>query len=134
MKQRITVEQLQQLTEEQQQRFREWWKPSIGDAFTNYYADFGWTYNNIVGGCKGYWNCESVIDDGDNPSEQPDEDSLPLLNIGQMIELLENKNPSLKIENNYYDEIDPDSFIWGVDGKRADNFCDALWNAVKKVL
>jgi hypothetical protein len=120
MKQRISIEQLQELTGEQQQRLREWWKPQEGDWYHD--KTYGESYYGMEVGGYDVYTLKPAIDD------------LPLLNIGQMIELLENKNPSLKIENNYYDEIDPDSFIWGVDGKRADNFCDALWNAVKKVL
>jgi hypothetical protein len=39
MKRRITPEQLAELTEEQKDRLREWWKPEVGDFY----------YNRVIG-------------------------------------------------------------------------------------
>ncbi len=110
MKRRITVEQLQELTEEQQQRLREWWKPQYYDVYAEYdgcldcYEEMTATY-----------------------PKQPDQNDLPLLDIGQMIELLEN------LQFDWFDEICTDEGVYPQPIK-GDNLCDALWQAVKQVL
>ena len=90
MKQRITVDQLQELTEEQKQRLRGWWKPEEGDL----------VYNKFFNEFK--------------------QEELPLLDIGQMIELLLNRAVD-PIEEPY------ELFI-------NENLCNELWSAVKQVL
>jgi hypothetical protein len=139
MKQRITVEQLRELTPEQQERLRVWWKPENGDYFTTQYGENRWSYNNMVGACVGYHNCELTIDDGDNPSEQPEVDSLPLLSIGQMIELLQDKVTYFSMHNMFAYLTTDRRIGWGVMKPqyfdiRADELCDALWEAVKAAL
>jgi hypothetical protein len=107
MKQRISIEQLQELTEEQQYRLREWWKPQEGDWYHD--KTYGESYYGMEVGGYDVYTLEPAIDD------------LPLLNIGQMIELLQSFNDK---DIWKYNDIDITS----------DNFCDALWSAVKEVL
>jgi len=121
MKQVITAEQLQELSEEQKERLREWWFKHIkvGDVF-------------IVDG--------KVLKDGDvtiGPN--------PLLSVGQCIELLQEKCPNGIAFHNDWGEIwtvlaqdtqnddPPDSFISRVIAEDHD-LIDALWEAVKAVL
>jgi hypothetical protein len=110
MKQRITCEQLKELTEEQKQRLREWWKPQEHDI----YVVWG-DYVTAVG--KG---CESDINK---------ENCTPLLSIGQMIEIVANHFKEVKmpvvqigdeVKTDFYGAMMP--------------LCDALWQAVKEVL
>ena len=143
MKQRITSEQLQELNEEQKQRLRDLWKSGLGDSFATFIAS-GWRLpkydgppifyesrirEKIVGACGGYCDCESVIDDGDDPAVMPDETSLPLLSIGQMIEILTTVTKNEKY-NDLWHLLNGCSKcrIAGIE------LCDALWQAVKAVL
>lgn len=134
MKLRINTDQLQELSEEQKQKLHEWWQPEPGDSFAIFISG-GWhlpkydgppVYHesrikeNIVGACGGYWDCECVIDDGEDPAATPDKTSLPLLSIGQMIEMLQKLNP-------YTD--------WDIKFSVADTeLCDTLFCSLKAVL
>jgi len=146
VKQIIDAEQLRELTEGQKKKLREWWKPQFGDVLNSVKCG-GWhlpkydgspTYyyplrvrERVVGACGGCWDCESVIDDGDNPAVMPDKTSLPLLSVGQMIELLDNifqKDKS--IEHNKMQININKTILWIGNSQ----LCDALWQAVKAVL
>jgi hypothetical protein len=110
MKQRITVEQLQELTEEQQQKLREWWEPQDGDMFFR---------NNRIQICDiGYHHDK--------------DECLPLLDIGQMIELLLDKcGKNLNIyQCKNFNTITVTTFKEYF----AQELCDSLWEAVKEVL
>lgn len=121
MKQRITVEQLNELTDEQKERLREWWKPQTGD----------WCYPVNDEGYSDY--CDHGIVIGDVVHDFPHGDfspisyysCLPLLSIGQMIELTESTN-IIKYNGGWALEEDAISFH--------DELCDALWEAVKNIL
>ncbi len=123
MKRRITVEQLQELTEEQQQRLREWWKPQLYDVFIEILID-----DEIIEG--------SI----ERETYEPSKEALPLLDIGQMIELLEEK----KMVTESLDIKAPKGLIniysvWYGNGDfpkkyESKELCDALWQAVKQVL
>jgi|GEM_PF-1410294 len=114
MKQRITVSQLQELTQEQQDYLRLWWseRQQQGDVFICLGNDF-------LNGKQFAW-------DGHN---KPFNMSIPLLNIGQMIEILLGCsciNCALKmlderIRNKIY-------------GNYGMEFCDALWEVTKEYL
>ena len=110
MKRRITGEQLQELTQEQQKGLREWWKPQVGDCVIDSAGDIGVVYN------------EEEIDNAD---------LFPLFDIGQMIELLEPY-----FESAYGTE--PARYFKGIildwDDFEIPELCDALWEAVKVVL
>lgn len=108
MKQHISVEQLQQLTEEQQQRLRELWKPKRFDV--SYDGENARSLN------FGDYNA--------NKTESP------LLNIGQMIELLRMKSPDKLKDIFFYMayEIEDDEI------QNVDDICDQLWEAIKSIL
>jgi hypothetical protein len=113
MKRRITAEQLQKLTNEQKQKLRDWWGvPNYGD----FYADI-----NIGEGC---WM------DPNRKPVQTINNCLPLLDIGQMIELLGDK----WVEKVYYaleNIVDGGcDILKNYEGE----LCDALWEAVKEIL
>jgi predicted AlkP superfamily pyrophosphatase or phosphodiesterase len=117
MKRRITVEQLQELTEEQKQRLREWWMPQCYDIYYDtIFDDYGMITTDEHGNISKY-----VM--------QNKEKLLPLLDIGQMIELLQEKYGEDWIDRIY--SVDYDHNIYSLyDGELA----DALWSEVKQVL
>jgi len=113
MKRRITVEQLQELTEEQQQRLREWWKPEHGDWYLQYWID---DEPSLL-----IYDSHTYLDDM----------FLPLLDIGQMIELLNNYDCDTEMQsagNMWY------VMVGGHINTQAEELCDALWQAVKQIL
>mgnify|MGYP003593115858 CR=1 FL=1 len=116
MKQRITVEQLQELTQEQQERIREWWKPAEGD----------WYYGRIAPWRNEYR--ELCNYDSGNLGPEPGTDDLPLLSIGQCIELLEDK------EIDWLEEIAHGGYDGEIFRSYGGQLIDALWEAVKKAL
>ena len=121
MKRRIIVEQLQELTEEQQQRLREWWKPQYQDVYAEYdgcldcYEEMTATY-----------------------PKQPDQNDLPLLDIGQMIELITDKQNSLCLVYYYGENAElhdtPGDYNYYPAKAEGKEICDCLWQAVKQVL
>jgi hypothetical protein len=75
MKQRITLEQLNELDEEQLTRLRDWWKPEEGDWY--FHPRFRDIYVLAINGFEGTEELKTTYS--------------PLLSIGQYIELLEEK-------------------------------------------
>jgi hypothetical protein len=130
MKQRITVDDLQQLTDEQKQRLKEWWKPGFGVVFCLMDNDKKDVPEQAM---DGSW----LIVFGGNKIN-----ALPLLNCGQMIELLENNEISIG-GSQFYDK-EKDKVYNGYSVRawfdnnvieyRAIELADALWQAVKQVL
>jgi hypothetical protein len=110
MKRRINPEQLQELTEEQQQRLREWWELTAWDVIAVYETECTCRISNVL---------EETMKTTKNKC-------LPLLDIGQMIELLNDAEQSSKIFK----------IMRRVDDCIIDiqELCDALWQAVKQVL
>ena len=104
MKRRIDITQLQELTDEQKQKLREWWKPQEGDFY--YCIKNNHTYLQMM-------DLECLGLDIKNKY-------LPILDISQMIELLLEKNI-------------PTAFEPG-DLKQQEVIVDALWEAVKTIL
>jgi len=102
VKRRIDVSQLNELTDGQKQKLREWWKPEPGD----------WYYSPCNDGTYQPYGLYMWHDDGIEKYKP-----LPALDIGQMIELLQNCEK-------YPGHIS----IW--DG----NLCDNLFEKVKEVL
>lgn len=109
MKQRITPEQLRELTDEQLKKLHTLWKPELGDYMTDFEIEEDGSY--FVGVCK-------YIKSG--VTESP---GYPLLNIGQMIELLQEKG---------HDSFGKYYIKFG--HPKTKDLCDALWQAVKKIL
>jgi len=93
VKQTITPVQLQELTPEQREGLREWWKPKLGDMFV-------WQSTNTSGliGPLGPI-VTHIFGDGTfmatgtgSPLEHSKDECYPLLSIGQAIELLAEKD------------------------------------------
>ena len=134
MKQQITVDQLQEFTQEQKERLREWWKPEDGDAFI---ADYKYAvpWDKIKRRMHIMANVYSVKRNGDIEADGDEyaghevikkQYCLPLLSIGQLIELIDEKSNigiALSAIETLY-----------VNGKDFTEICDALWEAVKAVL
>jgi len=140
MKQHISKENLSELSPDQQEKLRSLWQPQQGDDFLILLE-----YEGIV---KEYRNgkvsdyIDPLPDDYIEYDEWDKSQCLPLLNIGQMIDLI---NEEWKREYN----ADSDSvFIeisyrvcghW-INGKQCDvgngkdSLCNALWDAVKSIL
>jgi len=109
MKRRITPEQLQELTDKQKQKLMEWWKPKEGDW---YEIPIKTPIEERKEDHKADWQIKY---------KEIGSDHIPLLDISQMIELLED---SLE-DNQHYCEI-----RWC----RYEELCDILWKAVKAAL
>lgn len=113
MKRRISTEQLQELTDEQKQKLRELWQPEEGDFYIHGHHFF---INQVP----------------KNVNMLRKEHSLPLLDIGQMMELLSPDEEVIFSSTKYYSgfielNINGTSYV--------DNtICDALWQAVKELL
>lgn len=123
MKQRITVDQLQELTTDQQEILRRWWNPQIGDVCANEYNEE-----------------EHVVVDLDKFQKDTEFSLLPLLSIGQCIELLENSgrfkglhksdtDGEYKVYIILNDDHGENDYI-----KSGRQLIDALWEAVKQIL
>jgi len=100
MKQHITIEQLNELSSGAKELLRAWWIPREGDFFSS--------------DGKEYLVCDkSSLDGGMDVSK--DDGDLPLLSIGQMIELLDKSGVDIMFNS-------------------VEDICDSLWNGCKKIL
>lgn len=125
MKQHITSEQLNELSERGKERLRDWWIPQTGDTAMSEKTG-NW---NLVGG----YQLNKVT---------AKRHFYPLLSIGQMIEfLLGHKDTRHKGDIDLHEEM----MLNCVGGNKADiflawndqyyeEFCDALWEACKEEL
>ncbi len=156
MKQRITVEQLNELSEKGKKILRGWWEPKVGDKFITKYSSTYVIYGEndldssgdqlltdqpVDSGYYGWNNYENFPPDKDSIEKtkrykEVREDALPLLSIGQMIEFLSPYSQTFIIEDhgtNWKITFD----VVGVDKepvtKRIELY-DALWEAVKEIL
>jgi hypothetical protein len=152
MKQYCTVEQITSLSPEAQQRLREWWKPQKGDWACNEetFFDDGFIVSEyeegvLVATSEGdetqdvVWNAE----DGDGYDKA---DCLPLLSIGQCIELLKGRYKAVSVNRDVTWRDSPDEWVVRValnareilmgdaEYYRAADLIDALFAAVKAVL
>jgi len=121
LKQRISADDVLQLTPEQQEKLRVWWNVQESDLFA--YIGLINTSNKIVIDV----DREGYMYDGRDWF--PKMDCLPLLSIGQMIELLDNftEEPSLKNENL---RLSINRTMWLGNSK----LVDSLFQAVKEIL
>lgn len=118
-KRSITPKQISELTPKQLERLKEWWKPQDGDYFIK--AVHGYNSNS--------WY--KIFSYGNTAYNTKTNAWIPLLDIGQMIELVgEHEIMIITLED-----------AWGHSnvslankGFAANNLCDALWQAVKEVL
>lgn len=123
MKQHITIEQLNELSEKGKVRLREWWFPNNVREHDLYW--FGEDYEVETIGC-----CEDEVSVGKE---------LPLLSIGQMIEFLFDNDFGPYITSNdnaFYWIVEPVKKIdyWKKQEYSNTELCDALWEAVKDIL
>lgn len=129
MKQHITIEQLNELTDKGRERLREWWKPkTLGELF--YDPEHGYVA----------WNPSTPM-----KMRIAEVEPLPILSIGQMIEFLESQLEFGRIIELTRDVNNPAWFVEICELDGADRFeggvifhepelCDTLWEAVKEVL
>jgi hypothetical protein len=125
MKRRIEVSQLQELTDEQKQKLQDWWFTELGDYMTDFSTeDDG---RHFVGICKYI-----------KPQSENETVGYPLLDIAQMIDLLELSKPTLHIDKHLPTGIEKKTmyevFQQGAGTHWGETLCDALWEAVKKIL
>jgi hypothetical protein len=128
MKRRITIDQLNELSEEQKQRLSDWWSPNKGDWY--YYPAIN--HIDVI---------ETSLAIDLNLIRY---DHYPLLDIGQMIELLfdcritdKYFSHSLIVRvSKYGSDIygNERNFEDGINESKADELADALWKAVKSIL
>lgn len=120
MKQHITIEQLNELTDKGRERLREWWKPkTLGELF--YDPEHGYVA----------WNPSTPM-----KMRIAEVEPLPILSIGQMIEFLGQKTIEIDAYEQRWDSWAVG--VWERDGMsirhESSELCDALWEAVKEVL
>ena len=130
MKQQITKEQLNELSDEGRQKLKDWWKPKDGD--------FAYSYDSIVSDAGSELH-EGFIGESIGYDDTFGESSgkyilYPLLSIGQMIEFLKD------IDNDLDITYISSGSIWSIgrefvpESIMDEELCDALWEAVKEVL
>jgi len=139
MKQNITIDQLEELSLEQQIKLRDLWKPKQYDlvAYTYEYHEGLETDKVII---KGLYNNDpnlvEEVSDMEGEYVFPKGDCLPLLSIGQMIEYL--RQYKLDINDSNYREGEWFIFLNKYRGSnnyfRNTEIIDALWEAVKECL
>ncbi|MDQ0873805.1 hypothetical protein QFZ77_002464 [Paenibacillus sp. V4I3] len=145
MKQRITIEDLNTLTDEQKVHIQKWWKPKQGDyalsAENNNQSNGKTVVLSTVAkhprefyGEKGVFVAFFVYENKDNGHMGNLDKLYPLLSIGQMIEFLRNQTEF---------SLDTHKDKFGVSFKQDDGkyiswdkveLCDALFAAVKQVI
>ena len=111
MKQRITPADLEVLTDTQKQRLRELWEPQVGDFIIT--TGNVWITYIIVNASN--MSSLAFINSGIGVFGNSKDNCLPLLSIGQMIEI---------VGNGFFDANNIDIY----------ELCDALWQAVKELL
>ncbi len=130
MKQNITIEQLNELSDKGKERLRDWWKPT-GLELIIYQFSKGWEETENYP--DGEYGC---LVEPDHPENKGN--ALPRLSIGQMIEFLDEYDPSsIGAEGGYwwdYVLTISDNQIVPSGGYNENFLCDALWQAVKEIL
>jgi hypothetical protein len=122
VKQRLEPSDLEMLTPEQREWLRKRWKPQVGDKYLDSHGDLE-TYVVAV-----YTRAKRIK--GMNEMMTGRHNALPLLSVGQMIELLsdilrDDAEPEWQVQKWFA----PD----GV-GICADNLCNELWQACLAVI
>ncbi len=145
MKHRISVDDLWKLAPEQREKLWEWWQPKEEDIIYAMNVPFYGVLVETVYSIdkKGRLVCLGEDYDAGNVHEK--DECLPLLSIGQMIELLEGRYNEVSFGYN------DSGCFWsvnrgvrgvgnmliermGVTTTAADELCDALWEAVRETL
>lgn len=123
MKQNISVEDIQQLTDNQKEKLRELWEPDIGSIFYDghYTQAIQRVDDNIL-----------IVEDKEKYTQNY---VVPLLNIGQMIEILEKHDPCINITRRVQ-LVDFNKWVWEFTireryCREEPELCDVLWQAIK---
>lgn len=118
MKQHITVEQVNELSDKGKEELREWWKPTWGDITSLGQVVITHSFN--LDSEEEYFMASA----GDQSAEETlKSECFPLLTIGQMIEFLGSLS---RIDSVFL-------LTWEMNDS-PDEFCDTLWEAVKEIL
>jgi hypothetical protein len=127
MKQHITIDQLNELSDKGKERLREWWRPVAGDCVYEISFDM---VDFTTEDCEGMWPQLSII-------LSDKQRHLPLLSIGQMIEFLVGTYGK-RVDMDQVKDCSRDTSEWIVEAKHmsyhAEELCDALWESVKEIL
>ena len=130
MKQHISIEQLNELSDKGKERLREWWKPSLYDVVLDN-GEIGVIQDVVEYGF--YLDSENqwiiFTDSPKHPFK-----ALPLLSIGQMIELIADFT-ELKDGRDWWGMCVIKD--WMVDDPifyKPEELVDALWEATKEIL
>jgi len=129
MKQNITILQLKELTLEQQNKLRELWKPKQYDRITytyEYHKELITSEVVIKGLCNNDPNFVEEVSDLEGEYVFPKCNCLPLLNVGQMFEMLLSCS-CIDCTLRLLDERIRGK-IYGME------LCDALWKMIKEYL
>ena len=132
MKQRISVEQLAELSPEQQERLREWWKPAVSDMVveckTNKWYDMDETIICIKN------TGEFIFSDNPDYMDclywEKKDDYLPKLTMGQCLQLIAEKSKRCNLPLKFIDGK-VTTLVSGIGNIEP---IDALFAAVKEVL
>ena len=125
MKQNISIQDLDQLSEKGKEKLRKWWKPKDGDIVTR--TDYQKEFHICEGGLRSsvYWGLENAK----NMAPYS-----PLLSIGQMFEFLDEYREHDGYSDDWLREIFQGVATGNVQRQYEGELCDALFEAVKKVL
>lgn len=127
MKQRITIGQINKLPDAHKEQLREWWWGSNPTQFDVYTLRF--KYDDITR----YEGTYSLNSGRDFHTDYHKGEALPILSIGQMIQFIQEKKPSLKgITKARFDKwfVNLDTAQLGY----KDELCDSLWEATMQIL
>ena len=130
MKQNITAEQLNKLSEKGKEKLIQWWKPVFGDKFMNWAGEV--FYGEQHGSDDESYTPDKIYYAGSEAEGK--EKDLPLLSIGQMIEFLGLEVVCLENEGNYYSVKTLKHLNYHTEPEEYPELCDALWEACKEVL
>lgn len=131
MKQRITVEDLSELTDGQKERLREWWWGSNPGLFDVYALRF--KYDDVTR----YEGSYSLNGHRDFHEDYHTGEALPMLSIGQMIQLLHENKWFYELSFTEQDDMFPARWHYyttSVGSYKDGEPCDLLWEGVKQVL
>lgn len=148
MKQHISIAQLNELTDKQKEKLREWWKPQIGDLSMvidnsgNQYEEV--VYDAVEDGNDYFYrwfNLDHKVAELELKETQGVKKSFkvfPLPNIGQMIEFIEDNADFYSAKEIFVTA----GHLWTVTIKKdqlgyydsKESLCDALWEVVKLLL
>src|SRR5690554_4691823 len=123
MKQHITIEQLNELSDKAKEKLREWWKPEEGDLVIFLQDNNHFDKETFVVGTGTFLTDKGWgVNYEDQAGLMPKENVYPLLSIGQMIEFLPNFKEITKVEGEFTD----------TDRENYEDLTDGEFNLVKK--